>query len=551
MSAQRTSIRLSKAWRRAVFSASVASLLALASCAKLIGIEDVSLDPAFAGSAGTTGGGSNAGSGAVGGHANSSGGNLDSVGGRPHSTAGQANSAGGATAGTDEVGDTAGSGGTEAQGGTGNLGGGSAVAGSSGAAGAGSTVHGHVIDFWGHQLSNVSVEVGGKTSTTDAQGAFSFDAIASEYDASLVVSYNVNGRIKTRAWVYQGLTRRDPTLQIYEGLSDRGTQIDVLPNNPPTLTASRTLSIAFGGPDGSAHRSDVSGPGLAASHLAWQGPQVTHEVADALIWEPDSSSGFPTQYLASDSKEITLTDTADGIQAHGTVSFDLSADTITAGTIAGTVPGSGFTARFNNVFMRYSSNGVIKLLADEPKSGGFSYVVPSIANASATLVVGEGNLYLELGVAHKGGLLPNTSGISLNIPTPARDLTVTPSTDLTKVSATTQFSFKPGGSAGAPFVSIFAYEDNSVHDDILYLVSAKPTFSLPKVVNGSYTLPPGGPYVWRIETHGSPASVDAMAGPNGFLDAVSNSDFCDEPSGPSTADGSYTLSRPTELQLAP
>ncbi len=132
---------------------------------------------------------------------------------------------------------------------------------------------------------------------------------------------------------------------------------------------------------------------------------------------------------------------------------------------------------------------MIKLLADKSKTAGFSYLIPSIPDSSATLVAGEGDVFTELGVTHKDGLVLNTSGLSLSIPTPARDLAVTPNTDLTKVSATTQFSFKPGGSANAPFVATFAYEDNSVHDDILFVVSAKAPFKLPKVVNGAYTLP--------------------------------------------------------------
>jgi hypothetical protein len=159
-------------------------------------------------------------------------------------------------------------------------------------------------------------------------------------------------------------------------------------------------------------------------------------------------------------------------------------------------------------------------------------------------------MYSELGVAHKGGLLPNASGLSLTIPTPARDLIVIPVTDATKVSATTQFNFTRGSGSNAPFVATFTYGDNSVHDDILYVVSAKTPLKLPKVVNGSYTLPPG-PYAWRVETHGAPQGVDAMAGPTGFLDAVSNSYWYDQPSGPRTGDGSYTLSKSVQLQLAP
>jgi len=550
MSASRTTIRSERRWRRSVEFTTVASLLGLAACAKLIGIEDVQLDPSFAGNPGTDGGTSSAGAGQLpgGGHANSSGGHANSSAGADTSDGGQSAESGG----TGTQGGNGNPGGdTGAAGASGGKGGAGAAGASGGSAGASSTVQGHVIDFWGHFLANVSVEVAGKASTTDAQGAFSFSGVPSEYDASLVVSYDVNGRIKTRAWVYQGLTRRDPTLQIYEGLADRGTQVDVLPNNPSTLTGSRTLSISFGGPDGASQKTDVSGPGISAAHLAWQGPQATQMFAHALIWEPDPNSDFPAQFIAFDTTQVGLTDTSDIVQAHGSASFNLAADTITSGTIAGTVAGTGFTARFNNVFLRYTSNAVIKLLADKSKTAGFSYIVPSIPDSSATLVVGEGDLYSELGVAHKDGLVPNTLGLSVNIPTPARDLAVTPSTDLKKVSATTQFSFKPGGSANAPFVATFTYEDYNVHDDILYVVSAKAPFKLPKVVNGTYTLPSGGPIDWRIETHGTPASVDAMAGPSGFLDALSNSYWYDEPSGPRTGDGAYTLSKTTVVQLAP
>jgi len=532
------------------------SLLGLAACAKLIGIEDVQLDPSFAGNTGRAGGDSGAGAGnlANGGHANSSGGHANSSSGHANSSGGRADAAGGdadTAGGMDDGGPSAGSGGTGTVGGHGNLGGSPGAAGSSGGStSTGSSVHGHVIDFWGHQLSSVSVEVAGKKGTTDAMGAFSFDAVPDTYDASLVVSYKVNSRIKTRAWVYQGLTRRDPTLQIYEGLSDRGTQIDILPNNPSTLTGSRTLSISFGGPDGASQKTDVSGAGYSAEHLGWQGPATTQEVAHALIWEPDPNTKFPAQFIAFDSTTVALTDTSDN-QAHGMASFNLSADTINTGTLAGTVPGSGFMARFNNVFLRFTSNAVMALLAEKPTKADFSYVVPSIANASATLVAGDGDVFDELGVTHKDGLAPGASALSLSIPTPARDLAVTPAADLNKVSATTQFSFKSGTSANAPFVATFTYEDNSVYDDILYVVSAKAPFTLPKVVNGTYSLPSDGPSIWRIETHGAPASVDAMAGPTGFLDALSNSYNCDEPSGPRTGDGSYTLSKPTKLQLAP
>ena len=533
MSEMRAATRHGQArFRWSVRSMGLASLLALPACASLLGIEDIS-ESAAAGAAGTLGTAGN----------DSNGGSDQEAG------AGQMNFAGGsAMAGKGGVGHSGGSSGAGTQGGSGNAGA-AAVGGSSGA---GSSVHGHVIDFWRHPLANVSLEVGGKASTTDAQGAFSFDAVPDQYDASLVVIYKLYNRTRTRAWVYQGLTRRDPTLQIYEGLGERQTQLEVLPNDPSTLTGTRTLSISFGGPDGSTQETDVSGAGLGLAHLGWQGPEVTQETGHALIWQPDPTSGFPSQFIAFDSKSsITLTDTYNETTPQGTVSFDLSADTIPSGPITGTVPGSGSTSRFNNVFLRFKSNAVINLVADKPKADSFSYVVPNITDASAMLVAGDGDAFTEMGVVHKDGLLPNATGISLTIPTPPRDLLITPMTDADKVGAATQFSFKKGGSANAPFVAVFTYEDNSTHDDILYLVSAKAPFKLPQVVNGTYHLPSDGPCYWRVETHGAPESVDAMAGPTGFLDSLGNTDHHDQPSGPRTGDGSYTQSKSQKLQIAP
>ncbi len=524
-------------WRGFIQFTTLASLLGLAACGSLLGIEDVHEDPALGGEAGRAGGESSAGDGQLpgAGHANVGGGAA---------TAGKGGTGQGGT-GQGGTGQSGGSSGAGVSGGGDSAG---ANAGTAGSAGAGTAVHGHVIDYWGHLLANVAIEVAGKTSTTDAQGAFSFDAVPVEYDASLVVSYKWNNYTKTRAWVYQGLTRRDPTLQIYEGLTYKTASVDILPNNPSSLIDARTLTVAFGGPDGSNEKTDIGGNGRDGDSVTWLGPSTTQETAHALIWEKDVNSDFPTKFLAFDSALVALSELA---TAHSKASFDLSPDTIASGTIVGTVPGSGFVERWNNVFLRYTSNAVIKLVDDEPGSPGFSYLVPTIPNASVTFVAGDGDVQTELGVVHKDGLTPNTSGISVTIPTPTRELAVSPAADSGKVSATTQFDFKRGGSANSPFVAVFTFENDPIRDEVLYVVSAKTPFKLPKVVNGAYSLLPGGTYFWRVETHGAPASVDAMVGPTGFLDSLGDASSHDEPSGPRMGDGSYTLSRAVELQIAP
>jgi hypothetical protein len=176
--------------------------------------------------------------------------------------------------------------------------------------------------------------------------------------------------------------------------------------------------------------------------------------------------------------------------------------------------------------------------------------VPGIATATVTVAAAQGDLYTEYGLTHKDGLLPGAAMVNLAIPVPAKALAVVPSTDLNKVSASTQFSFTAGGSS-APFVAVLTSGDPNSNDDTLYVVSAKAPFTLPKVVGGLYSPKPGATYNFRVETHGAPASVDAMAGPTGFLDAFSVSSNADIPNGPRTGDGSYTLSMPLDVKIAP
>jgi hypothetical protein len=122
-----------------------------------------------------------------------------------------------------------------------------------------------------------------------------------------------------------------------------------------------------------------------------------------------------------------------------------------------------------------------------------------------------------------------------------------------KVDGTVQFSFQPGAGNAGPFVIQFFNMDNSLEDE-LYIVTTKTTFKLPQVVNDSFALVPGDSYYWRVQTHGPVASIDAMAGPTGFLDSFSGSDY-DEgiiaPVGPRHGDGAFSISGSQLIKLAP
>ncbi|MEO8899985.1 MAG: hypothetical protein ABI488_00345 [Polyangiaceae bacterium] len=532
----------------------VAALVSVPACASLLGIEDIHEDPSA--SAGTGDSTSGAGrSASDGGQANPDGGSRSgggaNTGAGSNATGGDAGEGpnGGASAGGTSGAGGRSVGGTSGTSGAGASGGGSAgLAGAAGAGGGSGAVHGHVIDFWGHQLSAVPVQIGASQVMTDAEGGFTIANVPAQYDVSLSVSFTDNGRVKTRGWVYQGLTLREPTLQVYEGLKQLTGSLTLQPNNPAALTSVRNLTVALGGPDITRTTYDVSSAGTNGDSVAWEGPAATQITAHALIWE-DGSDGFPAKFIAYDSKPVglsSLTTTA------ATASFSLVSGTpnIAVGTVTGTVAGTEFADRTNSVFLRFTSNAVMRLLSDTPTTAGFVYKVPSITNTTITVAAARGDLYnSQYALVHRDGLLPGAAGINLTIPTPATALAVIPAGDLNKASASTQFGFT-AASGSVPFVAVFTGFDPSVSDDRLYVVGSKTPFTLPKV-NGLNALKAGEEYVFRVETHGTPASVDAMAGPSGFLDAFSADDYAASPAGPRTADGSYTISTVLTVTAAP
>jgi hypothetical protein len=115
--------------------------------------------------------------------------------------------------------------------------------------------------------------------------------------------------------------------------------------------------------------------------------------------------------------------------------------------------------------------------------------------------------------------------------------------------ATTFFFNKQDPDVGAFLVVIGGR--NSSDGTGLYIVTSKSQFKLSEfpVVAGAYSLTNGQDYAWWVESHGRPASVDAMAGPDGGLDSFGL--LYSEPTGPSRGEGTYTSSITRVLTTAP
>jgi hypothetical protein len=495
-----------------------ASILGLAACSGVLGIEDLHQGPApGAGAGGDLSGGGDLSTGGDLGNASGS----TQVGNGGKGQGGANGGTGATTAGSSAVGEAG-----DISIGEAGVGGGTS----------GGTVTGHVIDYWGHKITGIPVQIGATLVTTDDQGAFTIPSVAAEYDVSLVVDFSGDFPRETYGWVFQGLTRRDPTLQVYAGIARQSGNIVITPTNA-TMTATSTLSVALGGPDGSDEFTGVEANGIQTD-TTWRGPATTQERAHGLLWSNDATSGLPNGYIGYDTALVALSNTADMAM----INLNLKATaTIPSGNIVGKVTPASGTSRENDLFLRFTSGAEIELAGDTTGPDTFTYLVPTIANGSTTLAAVEGDAYYgNYAVAHKDGLAAGTTGITATIPTPAKPLT--PMDGAVNVDGTSQFTFLAGaGNPGAYVVSMIAKD----FYDGLYVVTAQKTFTVPVVAGGAYAFGSTHIYQWRVETHDSYATVDSMSGPTGFMDEFSGDDA--SPTGPHTGDGSFTISQHNEF----
>jgi hypothetical protein len=535
--------RLRHLTQRGRATALVACTALLAACSSLLGIEDLNEGPRpgddEGGSSGTTSGkgGTGGSSSGNGGTSGGSAGNASGSGGTSGKGGSSGTSTSGGTAGAAADGGSAGTtGGTGGDGGE-NMGGDTGVGGTTGGAGTGgttstdTTVRGRIIDFYRHPLSGVTVEIGGTEAVTDSQGQFVIEDVPATYDVSFVVQWSsfAGG---TQGWVYQGLTRRDPTLQVYQGLEERSMNANLRAvDGAPTDT--QNLTLAFGSEHGTSQVGGIPANGQDGASFYWTGPAAIAATGHALMWTFDAASELPTDYVSYDTFPFAL----DNAASTQTVNISVEETDITQGNIAGTIADLSPTGPVNSAFLRFTTGATVHLLEDDPGPATFSCLIPSIPNASVTFVALDVGAGSEFALVHRDGLAPGTSNIALEIP-PTASLTA-PANEAT-VDDTTSFRFQHR-QAGAGAVVVRFIDAEAAAYDGLYVVTSSTTFTIPPVLQGGFTLRAGGEHTWAIQVHGEYANVDAMTGQNGFLDSFSM-DYGGTPQGPNTASGTFTQS---------
>lgn len=477
------------------------SLVALAACTSIIGIEDLHDGP-------------RPGSEANGGDGTGNTGATDNTG-----NTGATSNGGSVSAGSPATGGNGGDSNVP-NGGAGNEGNG-AGQGPIGEGGAPNpvdgTVKGKVIDFWGRPIPNLPVQIGNELTTTDAKGAFTVADVPATYDVSMAFTHN--DRDQVDAWVYQGLTRRDPTLQMFFGADEDRYGYAAYTFNPkPTLAATETISVGFGGVDGNYLHDDVSVDGTTGSEVDWNGPETVLQNFHALRWTQDVNK-LPVAYTGYGTGSAMLTEYETNAPS---VTIPFAKANIPTAFLEGTVTSTGAGTRYNQVYLGFKDNARIKLLDDDGPDA-FKYVVPNtanVANSDISVAALRGYQYSGFAVAHADIV---AAGAKPALKIPPLVVQLTPAAGAKNVDQTTKFSLKdPGGNPG-PYLLMFYSQKPSDPNAVqafqcIYVVTAATQLTIPTIIGGGLAMYPGNDYLWSVATFGAFPSVDAMLEPKGFID---------------------------------
>jgi hypothetical protein len=392
------------------------------------------------------------------------------------------------------------------------------------------SVSGRVIDFFRRPVPNQAVTIGGETVATDAQGRFTLEGVAGSYTASLMVNMIRAGGQAHYAYVYEGLTRRDPTLQVYSALVERSTSSLLVSFENVVFEAGRFAILAFESPDGRFADTETSGDTEFLGSPVWSGPSaITGNIHALLSWR-DVVSEPPVFYEAYQSLPITA---VDGQQAN--VTFDLPADpSLVTGNVGGTVLGGDVAPRSNYVSLRFPDGAALPLIDTVATSEAFSYFVPQLAGTSFVVGAAGGSYaFPPYAVAHRENVTFGQSDVTLSVP---RAVTLLAPQAGGAVTASSTYSWAALSQTARTF--LWHLEFDATYEG-MFVLTSRTQIELPEFADG-FSVPPGVAVTWSVETHGDAPDVDALTGPDGYLDAFSLGTAF--PVGPNRTSGYYTES---------
>jgi hypothetical protein len=372
----------------------------------------------------------------------------------------------------------------------------------------------------------VPVSIGEQTVESGEDGVFEISGVVAPYDVSLMLGMTRQNTPARYGYVYEGLSRADPTLQVYSALVQRASSsFDVsIENAAFDDEPSRRAVVAFSSPDGRFVDESLSSESTSfVGGINWTGPTSIDGNVHALLIPPTAYEAQQAATLRVDDGELAAQ------------SFDLEPGELPSDVIAGSISGGEVGARSNYVALRFDDGTALPLVDDTNSAETFAYLVPVLPEASLVVAAADGSSgFPPYTLGWQDGLAPDAADIALAIPN-AVDLSGPLSG--ASVDAETRFAWSTAGQTARTFV--WHLESTGPFFEGMLVITQRTQIALPEFPDG-FSLLPGTPFVWSVETHGDAPDVDALAGPDGFLDPFSVGESF--PVGPGRGGGYYTES---------
>lgn len=367
--------------------------------------------------------------------------------------------------------------------------------------GVASAVRGTLVDSYHRPVSGARVWLGAESVVTDDQGSFQFPSVAAVYDIAFTVTRtNAAGTPMREVWRYEGLTRRDPTLQCYSGFAYHDSSLAMhVELDGFGQSGGPVVFAGFGSPD-YVNSWWLDQADFLAEHLGWFGPgSETSGSLHAIAYEVDAL-GAPLRYLSYASVPVTLG------AGQADVTLALSTEALPAFAVAGSVSGPGERTRSDLLVEHFTDGTELTLPVNSHGGESFSYLAPRLPAATTTLVALEGNVAsTPYAVAVVTGLSTDRAGLALEIPrTPA--LTA-PGDGKSDVDAETVFSWTLEQPRLAMFV---AYTASAA--DTMYVVTSQTQVTLPVGPTIAYEPPAGASFTWYVYTRDAASTDEVTAG---------------------------------------
>ena len=366
-----------------------------------------------------------------------------------------------------------------------------------------SPISGRIIDMWGLPVQDALVQVGEESLTTGPDGSFKFEQVPPTYDVEFTYTAYRRGSViqEVYGWIYVGLTRRDPTLQVFSSSMTNSQRLvaELVGTSVETLQEEDAL-VAYGCPSGNFSFTMNS---LKVDHTGgdWAGYADSAECVVHALQVRNSDMGAPIFYSGYDSVPTSMT-----YGQPAAAVLDLGKSMPLTDTLIARLGGAG-GQRDVSIHVRFDDNAALEVVDKYHEAGTeISYIVPKIDGSDVVLRVAAVNQDAAV-VVDKVAL--GVSGLELDVP--KVPLLTAPDQGLLNAPANVEFAWRAEQPVSVLYVRPPAFYEG------LYVVTGDTKFKLRRVAEGAYALRQGEPLIWSVSHHGDFASVDEAAAEDGFI----------------------------------